>query len=96
MLTTGLKCAPDTGPNMRMRLGVGGVLERRGKGWLRAENWGFGRTVPAVSQLGSSETGSQCVEPAGYESVPDPQSALLALDEAGVDEDLHVVADGGL
>jgi hypothetical protein len=51
------------------------------------------------SQSGSAglaEGGAECLEAFRDDAVPDPQGAFLAGDEAGVDEDLHVVADGGL
>lgn len=41
----------------------------------------------------SAEDRAQCVEARGDQFVPDPQAALLALDQAGIDEDLHVMAD---
>ena len=45
------------------------------------------------SSSGSREHGAQGVEATRHGLVPDPQPTLLASDEAGVDEDLHVVAD---
>jgi hypothetical protein len=43
-----------------------------------------------------AEGGAECLEAFRDDAVPDPQGAFVAGDEAGVDEDLHVVADGGL
>ena len=45
---------------------------------------------------GLSENRAQRVEACRHDPIPHPQATLLALDQAGVDEDLHVVADRGL
>src|SRR4029079_988377 len=50
----------------------------------------------SCERVRSAEYGAERVEAFRHGRVPDPQPALLTGDEAGVDEDLHVMTDGRL